>query len=137
TVREQDGLAMSSRNAYLSPAEREHALSLWNALSAAREAVFAGQTDPSTIVAAASAQLSGVELEYLELVDPDTLVAVERVDGPTLAAIAAKCGTTRLIDNLLLQPVRAASAEPDSDFTTQSISSGTNPSKPIYQGAVA
>lgn len=137
TVREQDGLAMSSRNAYLSPDERERALSLWNALSAAREAVFAGQTDAAQIIAAASVHLEAVELEYFELVDPDTLIEVERIEGKTLAAIAARCGNTRLIDNLLLQPVDTGSTSTRNKIPTQSISARTSPSTPIYQGAVA
>jgi pantoate--beta-alanine ligase len=102
TVREPDGLALSSRNAHLNPAERERATALHEALTAARDAAANGETEPATIAAAASRLLTDhqIETEYFELVDADTLAPAERVNGNVLAVVAAKVGTTRLIDNL-------------------------------------
>jgi pantoate--beta-alanine ligase len=102
TVREPDGLALSSRNAHLNPAERERATALHEALTAARDAAANGETDPAMIAAAASRLLTDhqIETEYFELVDADTLAPAERVNGNVLAVVAAKVGTTRLIDNL-------------------------------------
>ncbi len=110
TVRDPDGLALSSRNARLSPAERERALSLSRALSLAAAAVRDGERDPAAVTAPARAALAaaGAELEYLELVTPDRLEPVADVDGPVLAVIAARVGTTRLIDNALLRPLGAS-----------------------------
>jgi pantoate--beta-alanine ligase len=109
TVREPDGLAMSSRNAYLDPAERERALSLSRALAAAEAAVAAGERDAAAVTRAARAEMDarGVEPEYLELVSPDTLAPVETLEGDALVAVAARVGRARLIDNTT---VRAASA---------------------------
>ncbi len=105
TVREADGLALSSRNAYLSAAERPRALSLSRALRAAAAAVAAGQRDASAIQRAARELLAETdEVEYFELVDPVSLDPVERIDGPVLAAVCARVGATRLIDNMLLTP---------------------------------
>ncbi len=105
TVREPDGLAMSSRNVYLSADERERALGLWRALQAAGASVAGGERNPAAVLAAAGAQLDALdEVEYFEIVDPATMQPVERIGGPVLAAIAARCGGTRLIDNLLLVP---------------------------------
>jgi pantoate--beta-alanine ligase len=104
TVRDPDGLALSSRNAYLSPAERERALSLSRALRAAEERVAAGACDGAEVLAAARAQLdaAGVEPEYLELRSAEDLSPVERVNGSTLLAVAARVGRARLIDNTIL-----------------------------------
>jgi len=101
TVREPDGLAMSSRNVLLSGAERERATALHRALAAARESVAAGERDATTVRAAAIAALAsrGIEPEYFELVSPDTLAPVRRIDGEVLALVAARVGVTRLIDN--------------------------------------
>ena len=104
TVREPDGLALSSRNAYLGAAERERARSLARALRAAEARVAAGELDGGTILAAVRAELdaAGVEPEYLELRSAEDLSAVERVDGSTLLAVAARIGRARLIDNTIL-----------------------------------
>jgi pantoate--beta-alanine ligase len=101
TAREPDGLAMSSRNVLLSPDQRSSAPSLHRALHAIQAAVDAGERDPAAARAHALAELTSpeLELEYLELVSPDTLAPLERFDGEALAVIAARVGATRLIDN--------------------------------------
>jgi pantoate--beta-alanine ligase len=101
TAREPDGLAMSSRNVLLSPDQRSRAASLHRALSAIQAAVDSGERDPAAARALALAQLTSpeLELEYLELVSPDTLAPLERLDGQALAVVAARIGATRLIDN--------------------------------------
>ncbi|MGN8553383.1 UNVERIFIED_CONTAM: pantoate--beta-alanine ligase [Microbacterium sp. SLM126] len=105
TVREADGLAMSSRNVYLDPESRERATALGRALEAAQQAVTEGRTDAAAVLAAASAVLSAaaIEPEYLELRSPDDLSEVARVSGPTLLAVAARVGPARLIDNRILE----------------------------------
>jgi pantoate--beta-alanine ligase len=104
TVREPDGLALSSRNVYLSGAERERATALSRSLNAANEAVVSGERDPERVLAVARAVLddAGIEPEYLELRSPEDLSPVERVNGSTLLAVAARVGNARLIDNAIL-----------------------------------
>jgi pantoate--beta-alanine ligase len=104
TVREPDGLAMSSRNAYLDPAERERAVALSKALEAGRDAAHAGARDATELVAAARAAMEpyGVEPEYLALVSPETFDPIERLEGEGLLAVAARVGRARLIDNALI-----------------------------------
>jgi pantoate--beta-alanine ligase len=104
TVRDADGLAMSSRNVYLSPEERERALALSRALTAAEQVVAAGDRDAGDVLAAARRELDarGVEPEYLELRSADDLSPAARVDGRTLLAVAARVGRARLIDNTVL-----------------------------------
>jgi pantoate--beta-alanine ligase len=106
TVREPDGLAMSSRNVLLSAPERQKASALHRALTQARRAIEQGEGDLHAVRTRAYAELidSGVEPQYFELVDPDTLVPVSRMDGEVLAVVAARVGTTRLIDNATLAP---------------------------------
>ena len=106
TVREGDGLAMSSRNVHLSPADRDRAVALHRALGAARDAVSAGERDPGAARERALAELAhaGIEPEYFELVSADTLAPLQRIDGDVLAVLAAPVGGTRLIDNHLIQP---------------------------------
>jgi pantoate--beta-alanine ligase len=104
TVRDHDGLALSSRNAYLSPDERERALGLGRALRAAEAVVESGDTDAEAVLTAARGELDahGIEPEYLELRSATDLSPVERVNGSTLLAVAAKVGRARLIDNTIL-----------------------------------
>jgi pantoate--beta-alanine ligase len=110
TVRDADGLALSSRNARLSAADRERALSLHRGLEAARALAAAGERDPAVIRAAAAAALeaAGVEPDYLALVDPDTLLPVRAVERRVLVAVAARVGPARLIDNVLIDPAPVA-----------------------------
>jgi len=106
TVREPDGLAMSSRNALLSSAEREQALSLSAALDAATRLADGGERCAEALLTAGREVLtgSGVSLEYLELVDPETLEPLDELDRPALLAVAGRVGAVRLIDNTTLQP---------------------------------
>ena len=100
TVREADGLALSSRNAYLDGTERVAAPSLHRALAAIVEAVRSGETDRERAIARGRAQLAAPLREaYLDIVDPLTFVAPDRVRAPALAIASGWCGTTRLIDN--------------------------------------
>ncbi|MGD9634726.1 MAG: pantoate--beta-alanine ligase [Pirellulales bacterium] len=103
TVREPDGLAMSSRNAYLSAEDRRRALGLSQSLQLANELVRGGQRDVEAIRARMLTQLKSAgieEVQYIGFVADGTITPVTRVDGPTTVAIAAKVGTTRLIDNV-------------------------------------
>ncbi|MEA2437230.1 MAG: pantoate--beta-alanine ligase [Thermoleophilaceae bacterium] len=104
TVREPDGLAMSSRNAYLTDEERERALGLSRALEAANREVAAGRRDARSVLTAASGELeaAGIVPEYLELRSADDLSPTQRVNGRTLLAVAARVGRARLIDNVIL-----------------------------------
>jgi pantoate--beta-alanine ligase len=104
TVREPDGLAMSSRNQRLTSDERIRALALSRALNAAEAEVAAGERDAETIAARARAAMDGVQPEYLALVDPDSFQPIATVDGRVLVAVAAPVGAIRLIDNTLVQP---------------------------------
>jgi pantoate--beta-alanine ligase len=103
-VREADGLAMSSRNAYLDPQQREQALVLSRALARVKELVDAGERDPVKLIAAGRAQFAGepsVRLDYFEVVNPETLDPVADISAGALVAVAAFVGSTRLIDNFL------------------------------------
>jgi pantoate--beta-alanine ligase len=101
TVREPDGLALSSRNRLLDAGERARALALSRALRAAGEALAAGERDAARVGEAARAALEGLEPEYLAVVDPDTLEPLTTVGHRVLVAVAARVGPVRLIDNLL------------------------------------
>jgi pantoate--beta-alanine ligase len=107
TVREADGLAMSSRNRLLSAEERSRARALPAALRAAHERAVAGERSTAALLDAAREQMRafGVEPEYLALVDLDTLEPLEELTGDGLLAIAARVGEVRLIDNAVLTPV--------------------------------
>jgi pantoate--beta-alanine ligase len=104
TVREPDGLALSSRNAYLDPCERDRATALHSALAAAEAAVAGGELAAADVLAAARTELqaAGIEPEYLELRSTVDLAPAERVNGTTLLAVAARVGRARLIDNTVL-----------------------------------
>lgn len=106
-VREPDGLAMSSRNVYLSAEGRLRATVLWKSLCVARELVAKGERDAATIAArmrAAILSAGDSQIDYIALADPETLEPVERLVGTTLAAVAVRIENTRLIDNELLVP---------------------------------
>ena len=108
TVREPDGLAMSSRNQYLSAEERRAAAVLYRALSAARERARAGERDATALVAAVRQATEAeplVRLQYVELRDAETLAEIRRLDRPAVLALAAFVGAARLIDNILITPV--------------------------------
>lgn len=105
TVREPDGLAMSSRNAYLNPAERRAATALFRALSAAKAAVEDGETDAGIVRQIALSVINSeplAEIDYVAVVDPETLQPAAAVDRKVLVALAVRIGKTRLIDNLLM-----------------------------------
>ena len=104
TVREPDGLAMSSRNRHLTLEERQRATVLSRALFAARDLILGGERSPETIRAAVAPLFDGVQLEYFSIVDPEALTPVERLEGPVLIAGAIWLGSTRLIDNVTVAP---------------------------------
>ncbi len=122
TVREPDGVAMSSRNALLSADERPRAVALPAALTAAARLVGAGERSAQAILAAAREAMRpyGVEPEYLTLVSPDTLEPIDTLDGEALLALAARIGEIRLIDNAILQPA-----------TVDAIAAAHAPSQPV------
>ena len=110
TVREPDGLAMSSRNRRLSRDGRTATLALVRALTAARQAIEAGERSSAAIIAVATRQISAdgiVRLDYLDVVDPRTMQPVEEVTGPVLVAGAAWVDGVRLIDNVTAEPGRS------------------------------
>lgn len=105
TVRERDGLAISSRNVGLSADERQQALCLWRALSRVRSLAAAGEHDPKKLISAARQTIAaepGAQLDYIEIVDPDTLDPLNELEHGALVAVACVVGKTRLIDNILL-----------------------------------
>ncbi len=112
TVREADGLAMSSRNRRLDAEERDRALALSRALHAAERAVDAGERDAAAIERAARGAMAGVEPEYLALVDPDSFSPVQHVNGRVLVAVAARVGGTRLIDNTIIHTAATPGGAP-------------------------
>ncbi|MFH0959854.1 MAG: pantoate--beta-alanine ligase [Pseudomonadota bacterium] len=105
TIREADGLAMSSRNSYLTPSERKQAVCLYEALEKARELFATRETDVEkyiSVIADTIFKEPGTLAEYIRLVDPDTLRDLSAINGPALAILAVKIGNTRLIDNALM-----------------------------------
>ncbi len=111
TVREPDGLAMSSRNAYLNVEERTRALVLQRSLLCAQQQFQAGERIAAKLISAAKEVLARepqVALDYFEIVDPDTLDPVECISQKTLVAVAAYVGSTRLIDNIVVEPESSA-----------------------------
>jgi pantoate--beta-alanine ligase len=115
TVRESDGLAMSSRNALLDPAQRERALALSKALGAAGELLAEGEHSADALIQAATAVLEShdVEIDYVALVDPGSLEPLATLTGEALLAIAARVGEVRLIDNVVLHPAQTPTSEPN------------------------
>ncbi|MBU1888358.1 MAG: pantoate--beta-alanine ligase [Candidatus Omnitrophica bacterium] len=104
-ARERDGLAMSSRNAYLNPAERSQAPALYKSLRLARDLYESKERDPEKIIAGMRKLIERerhARIEYISIVDPETLVGVNRISGKTLVALAVKIGKIRLIDNMML-----------------------------------
>jgi pantoate--beta-alanine ligase len=112
TVREPDGLALSSRNGRLDPSERRRATALSRALRAAERAIAGGERDAAAITRAARAELDGIEPEYLALVDPDSFHPITTVGDRVLVAVAARVGATRLIDNTLVHPAATPERAP-------------------------
>jgi pantoate--beta-alanine ligase len=112
TVREPDGLALSSRNVRLSPDERRRATALSRALRAAEAAIGAGERDAAAIGATARAAMGDVEPEYLALVDPDSFQPVQNLNGRVLVAVAARIGDTRLIDNTIIHTAATPAGAP-------------------------
>jgi len=106
TVRDPDGMALSSRNQYLSPEERHKALSINRALRAAEEQCKSGYRQANRLITTMQKILLEQHLlvDYVAAVDPITFKNVQEVTGPTLLAIAARVGNTRLIDNTVVQP---------------------------------
>jgi pantoate--beta-alanine ligase len=114
TVREPDGLAMSSRNAYLEPADRERAAALSRALAAAERGAREGSLSAGLDAARAELAAAAIEPEYLEARDAETLEPVEELGArPVLVAVAARVGAARLIDNVLIQPAGPNRQSPD------------------------
>ena len=107
-VREPDGLAMSSRNAYLEPADRERATALHRALDAVEEGARAESLAAGLEAGMSELRLAGIDPEYLEARDPETLEPVEEIGADeVLVAVAARVGGARLIDNILIGPAGA------------------------------
>ncbi len=107
TVREPDGLAMSSRNTYLSPEQRTSALSLYNSLQKAQELIENGIQDATIIIDAAAELIQSrpeTKIDYIAICDTETLVDIQTIDKPVLMALAVKVGKARLIDNMILDP---------------------------------
>ena len=129
TVREPDGLALSSRNALLNPDERARALALPAALDAARELVAAGERSAEALLDTAREAMRpfGVEPEYVAVVDSDTFTALDALDRPALLVLAARVGAIRLIDNVLLGPAASgtiSATDTSSDLSTNHLPQG-------------
>ncbi len=132
TVREADGLAMSSRNAYLSGKERVRALAISRALRAVSESFLAGEREVTKLAMLARAELFDVDsVEYLEMVDFETLEPVSEITDATLVAIAAHVGNTRLIDNILLDPSPDNSSGIDPNTTPRETPSAIHQSRTL------
>jgi pantoate--beta-alanine ligase len=106
TLRDPDGLAMSSRNQYLSPQDRERGLSISRALLLADGEVKAGVKQTNRLLASMTRTLleKHLSIDYVAAVDPQTVKPVEVITGPTVLAVAARVGNTRLIDNRVVSP---------------------------------
>ena len=124
-VREPDGLAMSSRNAYLSGDARRQALCLHRALGQARSLFAGGERGVATLLTATRRLIEAqplVDIDYVELLDAENLTPIERIERPAVLALAAKFGATRLIDNCVLDP-----ADEGVDGSSADTSSGAPP----------
>jgi pantoate--beta-alanine ligase len=123
TVREPDGLALSSRNIYLGPTNRKRALCLSQGLFAAQAAFGEGERDSQRLIEIARAHISEVDqMQYLELRDASTLEAIQRmIEQPAALCVAAYVGTTRLIDNVLLSPPPKALADHELELVSNVI----------------
>jgi pantoate--beta-alanine ligase len=107
TVRESDGLAMSSRNAYLGASQRSSALTLYQALCQTRQRLENGLTDAKALIQSAVSLIQSfpeTAIDYIAICDPDTLEDIQTIDRPAIMALAVKVGETRLIDNMVLSP---------------------------------
>src|SRR5205823_269388 len=102
TVRESDGLAMSSRNRFLSVGDRGRAATLYRALVSVRTGVANGERRPDVLLSEARGLLDADAVDYLEIVRPEDLGRVSTVEGPVLVLGAVRIGGTRLIDNILI-----------------------------------
>jgi pantoate--beta-alanine ligase len=107
TIRETDGLAMSSRNTYLSPEEREAATALSRSLRRAEDLYLSGERNPEKLRHAMTKLLEAealLQLEYVSVADPQDLTELDSIDGRALVSLAVRLGATRLIDNVVLPP---------------------------------
>jgi pantoate--beta-alanine ligase len=107
TVRESDGLAMSSRNAYLTASQRPSARTLYQSLCQTREQLENGLTDAKALIQSAVSLILSfpdTAIDYIAICDPDTLEDIQIIDRPAVMALAVKVGKTRLIDNMILSP---------------------------------
>jgi pantoate--beta-alanine ligase len=105
-IREQDGLALSSRNVYLQPEERRSALMLYRSLQAGKAEILSGERNPAVILAKVRSTIAtepGVDLDYAEIVDAETLEPLMTLARPGYLLIAARVGATRLIDNARIE----------------------------------
>jgi pantoate--beta-alanine ligase len=108
-IRESDGLALSSRNVYLSSEQRKSALVLHRSLQLAKKLFDQGERDPANLIAAGKQEFGNepsARLDYLEIVDPDSLESMPTISKPVLIVVAAFIGNTRLIDNIIVDPHR-------------------------------
>jgi pantoate--beta-alanine ligase len=127
TVREADGLAMSSRNTYLTPEQRRASTVLARALDEASKALEAGERDPARVAGRMAAVIRGeplAELDYAVCVDPETLGEPAEMDGPVLLAVAARVGKARLIDNMKVNPASSRDARTGTSTAEASIRKG-------------
>jgi pantoate--beta-alanine ligase len=105
TVREEDGLALSSRNAYLQPDQRRQALCLWETLNWARQQIKEGQREVAPLLAAMRRRIKKAgpcSIDYIDLVDAEELTPKKIIEGPCLIALAVRIGQSRLIDNIVV-----------------------------------
>lgn len=108
-IRESDGLALSSRNAYLNPGERKSALVLYRSLRRAQELFDRGERESAKLIATAKQEFAkepSARLDYFDIVDPDSLESIRAISKRALIAVAAYVGNTRLIDNIVVNPER-------------------------------